>query len=185
MSLFRYSILVFVLLAAGASVALGAQAPTVSVSPMTQDADVGQEFPVTATISNGGSESTAPLTAHLEIIDPTRAGSVDAEDWVPDLNTQIGTLAPGESKEVVWNLVPISGGAFAVYVVTLAEGAGSTPNEVVVASPAIPVDVREVRTLNAGGALPVSLAVPLVLLVGLVGLRLRGRRRNSSVVVDA
>ncbi|MDH3227445.1 MAG: hypothetical protein OEM67_10205, partial [Thermoleophilia bacterium] len=117
-----------------------------------------------------------PLTAHLEIIDPTRASSVDAEDWVPDLNTQIGTLGPGESKRVTWNLVPISGGNFAVYVVTLAEGAGKGANEAVTASAAIPVDVREVRSLNAGGALPVSIAVPLLLLLALVAVRLRERR---------
>ena len=180
MSLARQLLLLAAALVASVQLALGAGTPTVSISPTTQDSEVGREFPVTATISNGGDESTAPLTAHLEIIDPTRAGSVDAEDWVPDLNSQIGVLGPGESTDVVWNLVPISGGTFAVYVVALAEDAGSAPDETVVASTAIPVDVLEVRTLNAGGALPVSLAVPLVLLLALAGLRIRSRRRASA-----
>lgn len=167
-----------------AAAASATAAPVVSVTPASQDAEVGAPFRVTATITNPDTESSAPLTAHLEIIDPTRAGSVDAEDWVPDLNTPVGRLAPGTSKDITWELVPISGGTFAVYVVTLPEASGATAGQRVASSDAIPVAVAEVRTLNAGGALPVSLAVPLALLFGLLALRLRARRGEARAVVD-
>lgn len=164
--------------------AIAAPVPRVSVRPQTQQAEVGRQFTVTATVTNVGDRVTSPLTAHLEIVDPTRAGTVDAEDWVADLNTPVGVLAPGASATVAWRLRPIAGGRFAVYVVALAESAGRAPGDEVVASNAIPVDVREVRTLNAGGALPVSLAVPATLIVGLglVGMRRRrlGRLPRST-----
>lgn len=55
----------------------------------------------------------------------------------------------------------------------LSESAGSVRNEAVAPSTAIPV---EVRTLIAGGALPVSVALPLVVLGALVLVRPRTRR---------
>ena len=165
---------------ATAPLAIGAEVPTLGVSPTSQDAQVGKEFTVTATLENPGTEATVPLTAHLEVIDPARAGSVDAEDWVPDLNAQVGKLAPGAAKRVRWKLTPIAGGNYAVYVVAIPESAGASPGAVVVSSQAIPVDVREVRTLNAGGAFPVSIAVPVVLLVGLLGLRVRARKAERG-----
>lgn len=165
-----------------APLARAADAPTVSVTPTSESAEVGKSFTVTATVENSGTDATKPLTAHLEIVDPTRAGSVDAEDWVPDLNQQIGQLAPGASKDVTWDLVPISGGNFAVYVVTLPESAGSSADQAVSISRAIPVDVTEARTLNAGGALPVAVAVPVVLIVALLLLRLRARRAERVAV---
>lgn len=164
--------------------AIAVPVPRVSVSPQTQQAEVGKQFTVTATITNVGDRATSPLTAHLEIVDPTRAGTVDAEDWVADLNTPVGALAPGASGTVRWRLRPIAGGRFAVYVVALPESAGRAPGEGVVASSAIPVDVREVRTLNAGGALPVSLAVPAALIVGLALVRMRRRRLGRLLRVS-
>lgn len=158
----------------------GAATPTVSVAPPTQGARVGDPFTVTATVANPAARSTTPLTAHLEIIDPTRAGSVDAEDWVPDLNTTIGALAPGEAHDVRWELTPIAGGTFAVYVVALPESAGRVAGPVA-SSDAIPVDVTEVRTLNAGGALPVPILIPLILVALLVVVRLVARRAEGVV----
>ena len=76
--------------------------------------------------------------------------------------TVFGALAPGEAHDVRWELTPIAGGTFAVYVVALPESAGRVAGPVA-SSDAIPVDVTEVRTLNAGGALPVSILIPLIL----------------------
>ncbi len=180
----RGALLLALALAGGAPAQAGAAATpadiAVSLDRSAQSARVGSSFTLTATLENRGPAAAPPLTAHLEIIDPTRRGSVDAEDWVRDLNIAVPGLAAGARTRVSWELVPIAPGNFTVYVVSVPESSSRSGGAPVSAGGSAAVAVADARTLSAGGALPVAVATPLLVLgaLGLSRARRRGRARR-------
>jgi len=77
---------------------------------------------------------------------------------------------------VDWQLQAVNVGTFDVYVVLLPDASTTAGTGPLVVSPPVHVTVKARATLNAGGALPVAIAVPL--LISLLALAIRLRRRR-------
>lgn len=147
-----------------------------TIDPSNVDVVLGENFDITVTVSNDGIDPTPPLVIHLDITDPDQFTSVDPEDWTATLSQRIGSIEPGESVTVNWNLQPISPGTFSTYAVALSPGVDS-----VAASNVVGVNVSDQRTLNPGGILPVSLAAPSIVgVLLLMQMRFARRIRRSE-----
>ncbi len=144
---------------------------TIDVTPSTSAVEVGGDFTLEIVVTNTGDTETSALAVHLDITDPTGVGSVDPEDWSSTLTRQIGTLAPGAVRTISWDVKPISGGDFRAYVVVLPEAPGTD----IWTSDGIALVVNEQRSINPEGVLPVVVAAPAVIGLGLIS-RLRRRR---------
>ncbi|SDW35943.1 hypothetical protein SAMN05421504_101372 [Amycolatopsis xylanica] len=134
---------------------------------------VGERITLTSTVTNSGQEPTPLRLAHLNIVSLTPSVYVDPEDWSSDRTQEIEPLEPGESVKLTWPIQAVSAGTFDVYTVLLPTSPGP-----LTVSPAVRVDVAGRRALDAGGALPVVLAVPLALGLGAGAFRYRLRKNR-------
>ncbi len=148
----------------------------VSVSKSEVSALTGDTFTFTSEITNTGSESTPPLIANLGFVALDRSTYIDPEDWSPQRTLVVDPIAPGSSATQSWTVKPVLKGEVAAYVVVLPSSPTLATAGPLVSSPAIYLHVGEHRTLNPGGVLPVVLAVPGVLALAFVGLRVAGKR---------
>ncbi|RSM85512.1 hypothetical protein DMH04_17330 [Kibdelosporangium aridum] len=169
----RISALLAILFTTAAPYAAAAQDAPISV---TLDQDqigtfVGRVHSVESQITNRSSAPSGTVIAHLNVasVDGTY---VDLEDWSADVTKPV-SLSPGESTTVAWDFQAVNAGSFTVYVVLVPDKGP------LVASSAIRVDVAEQQTLDAGGALPVAIAIPLLLGLGTLGLRYRIRQKTQ------
>lgn len=168
------ALLVTALLACGLPWAAGAPAGLTATSAQSRlTTSVGRHLDYRVSIVNGGSSATGQLLAHLDIASVTGSAYVDPEDWSAERSQFLPALAPGAATEVTWDVQAVSPGTFALYVVVLPAGASASAGGQLVVSTPTRVEVAERRTLNAGGALPVAVAVPVLL--GLLALAVRTR----------
>ena len=133
----------------------------VTVAPSRHSTVIGARFTFRSQLTNPGSAPTGQLIAHLNVASLTSDVYVDPEDWSSRRTVELPTLSAGAGAEVLWEIQAVNAGRFAVYVVVLPSTA--TDGGVAAVSPPVHVHVSGRRTLNAGGALPVVLAVPLLL----------------------
>jgi hypothetical protein len=164
-------------LLASVPTAAPAGAVTVSAARSELTAAVGQHFDYRARVVNDGSAPTGPLLAHLNVASLTTDVYVDPEDWSSSRSTAVPPLATGAGTELSWHLQAVSPGSFDVYLVILPTATASSAQRLFV-SPPTHVRVTARRTLNAGGALPVVVAVPVLLAVATLASR---RRRERSI----
>lgn len=162
----------------------GAPAPTL-VGPVTVTVDqdrhstvIGNRFTFRSRLANPGAAPTGPLIAHLNVASLTSDVYVDPEDWSSQRTLEVPPLQPGAGTTLSWALQAVNAGSFAVYVVVLPGGRASAGADALVVSPPLHLDVAGRRTLNAEGALPVVLGVPVVLGLLAVGARRRFRRTS-------
>jgi hypothetical protein len=155
----------------------------VTVDENRADTAVGDRLNIRSTITNRGSTPTGPLVAHLNVATLDRDVYVDLEDWTARPTLELDSLAAGAGTPVSWDVQTVNAGRFKVYAVVLPKddhrimGTTSARTNSLVVSPPVHVTVAGRRTLNAGGALPVALAVPLLLgLLLAAGTRYRLRR---------
>ena len=134
---------------------------------------VGDKFTLDSTVSNPGQEETGPLLAHLNVVSLTSAVYVDPEDWSSDRTVELDPLEPEDSEPVEWDVQAVNAGTFAIYVVLLPDGAGP-----LAVSPPVHLKVAGRRTLNAGGALPVAVVIPVLLGLAAAAVRFRQWRRR-------
>lgn len=146
---------------------------TVVVEPADASVDLGQSVDLTVTLTNTGSDPVADLTAHLDVTQLGKAGSVDPEDWTATLSRPVGELAAGTSLDVAWTVQPISPGDFILYAVALAPGRSD-----VAASDVMAISVADRRSLNPQGVLPAVVGVPVLLGLLLAERMRRDRRRR-------
>jgi hypothetical protein len=168
------------LLAAGAL--LGASAPAAARAAAELSATVdepristqlGRSFEVRSTITNAGARAASGLVAHLSVLSLRSDPYVDPEDWSPHRVVFLDPIPAGGSRTLRWRMTAVNAGRFGVYVTVLStrRGAAPAPN-----TPTIDVRVSERRTLNAGGILPLAIAIPALL--GGLAIVLRLRRRG-------
>jgi hypothetical protein len=139
---------------------------------------VGERVTLSSKIGNPGAEPSGQILAHLNVVSLTDSVYVDPEDWSSERTLQVPPLPAGASTTLSWELQAVNAGSFAVYVVVLPDGSASTGADAPVVSPLLHVEVAGRRTLNAEGALPVVLGVPIVL--GLLAVGARRRLRRTS-----
>lgn len=175
-----------VLAAAMISIGVAAPAPAMAVAPDTVKVAVdpthvetvlGDRFAITTEFTNTGSTATGPLLAHLNVASISGSVYVDPEDWSSNRSRGI-SLQPGESRTLTWPLQAVNSGNFAVYVVVLPFDTATAGNEPLAVSPMIRLEVTTRSTLSAGGALPIALAIPVLLGLATAGTRLRLRRQR-------
>jgi hypothetical protein len=148
----------------------------VTVDRASHAAVLGDRFTVRARIANHGNATTDPLIADLNVTSVTTAVYVDLEDWSASRTHELPPLEPGTSTALSFELQAVNAGRFNVYVVVLPNGASSAGTGPLSVSPPLLVTVAGRRTLSAGGALPVAVAVPALLGVALAVVRIRLRR---------
>jgi hypothetical protein len=141
----------------------------VAQSPARVSTRLGDEFRFTTTVSNRGAAVLSGLVAHLNIASWDRDVYVDPEDWSSQRTRYLAPLAPGQSREIRWTVKAVNPGHFAIYAAVLDHRRPA-------AGPELDVRVTERRTINSGGVLPLALAVPGLLGLAMVGVRLRRPR---------
>jgi hypothetical protein len=165
-------------LCAPTAVAAARSQPTTSVT-VTLDrteinAVIGQRITIRARVTNSGQAPTDRSIAHLNVA--SLSGTyVDLEDWTAGPTQAVSPIPPGSSALVSWDIQAVNAGSFDVYAVLLPNGPSSSGRGPVYASAPAHVTVTSRRTLNAGGSLPIVVAVPAVL--GCVAVATRYRRR--------
>lgn len=155
----RLLVVVAALLITAAPAAAAASTVEVAFTETSVSAVVGQRLALQSRVTNTGTTPTEPLIAHINVASLDASVYVDLEDWSSEVTFELAPLAPGASQLVNWELQAVNAGEFGIYVVVLPR-AGSAP-------PAVSAPLRAAvagrRTLSAGGALPVIVAVPVVL----------------------
>jgi hypothetical protein len=139
---------------------------------------IGDRFTLPSVVANTGTAATDRVVAHLDVVSLTSDVYVDPEDWSGIRSRDLAPIPPGGRTPVDWELQAVNAGSFDVYVVLLPNGPASAGAGPLAVSPPVHVTVAPRQTLSAGGALPVAVAVPLVL--GLVAAALRYRRRRTD-----
>jgi hypothetical protein len=155
--------------------------PEIQLDRASVSARLGTSFSFSSTLRTGPAGSTGPLVAHLNVVSMDPSTYVDPEDWSSARTRYLLPLAPGTTRQIRWSVKAVNSGRFTIYV-TAVPSPGSSP--IAVSSP-LRVDVKERRTLNSGGVLPLALAVPaMVLAIGALSRRLGspsiGRVRRYS-----
>ena len=158
--------------AAGAPAAPAGPAVEITQDKATARTVVGERFSFTSTVRATGEQPAGELIAHLNIMALDPEVYVDPEDWSGERTQYIHDLKPGEERRLDWAVQTVNDGQFVIYVALASEGAGSS----VVAGPGIRADVASQRVINAGGILPIALAVPGGLVVLAVAAQVRRRR---------
>jgi hypothetical protein len=148
----------------------------VTLDRARQATTMGDRLTVRARIANVGTTTTDPLIADLNVTSVTAAVYVDLEDWSASRTHELPPLKPGASTALSFELKAVNAGRFNVYVVVLANGASPDGTGSLAVSPPLLVTVAGRRTLSAGGALPVAVAVPVLLGLALAVARIRLRR---------
>ncbi|HSV66547.1 MAG TPA: hypothetical protein VLJ59_11650 [Mycobacteriales bacterium] len=141
------------------------------------DAVLGDRFIVRVGLANAGTVPTDRLIAHLNVASLTSDVYVDPEDWSSSRTLEVDPLGLGGGTSLEWELHAVNAGSFDVYAVLLPVGAAAGGGPLVVGGP-VHVTVAGRQTLSAGGALPVVVAVPVLL--GLAAALVRYRLRRTS-----
>jgi hypothetical protein len=163
----------------GAAATPAAGVRVVSEQPAIGTA-VGRHFDYRISLVNDSGAPTGRLLAHLNVASVTGSAYVDPEDWSADRSRFLPALAPGATASLSWDVQAVSPGTFDVYVVVLPAGAGAEAGHGLVVSSPTRVEVTARRTLNAGGALPVVIAVPVLLGLAALATGARARTRRGS-----
>jgi hypothetical protein len=165
------------LLAAGALLPAGA-APAASAAPVLSatvdrariSTQLGRSFEVRSTITNSGTSAASGLVAHLSVLSLREDPYVDPEDWSPRRVVFLDPIPAGGARSLTWRMTAVNAGTFGVYVTVLPAGGGARPAP---NTPTIAVRVAQRRTLDAGGILPLAIAIPALLGGLAIVLRLR------------
>ena len=151
---------------------------SVAVSLTEMSSVTGETFSFTSEITNDGSGASPQLVANLNIVSLDEDTYIDPEDWSPERTVIVPAIGAGSSATLTWTVNPILNGEVALFVVVLPNSPEAAAASPVAASPAISLHVSEHRSLNPGGVLPVVIAVPSVLAVAFLGLRVSRRRTH-------
>jgi len=166
--------------AAGTPLAVSTAAPpsaasaavSIQLDPTAISTGIGQRFSFSSTLRNNSDQPMPGVIAHLNVLSLDPGVYVDPEDWSSRRTSYVGSLPARASTRLAWTAQAVNSGRFVVYVaVTTKQGTGD-----VSASNALRLAVAQQRTLDAGGVLPLAVAMPTTVLL-LMGLAARRRRR--------
>ena len=149
---------------------------SVTVDRTEISAQLGRKFVFRSTIRNDGPASVSGLIANLNVVSLRDGVYVDPEDWSSQRTRYLDPLSAGASTTITWDVHAVNGGVLGLFVAVLPKsGAGLPPPT----SPLVRLTVAEKKTLNAGGILPLALAIPA--LIGLLTLGVGFRRRRQPI----
>jgi hypothetical protein len=162
-------------------VALAAAAPAQAAVSITNDrtaitTKLGHKFTFRSRIENRSATAAGNLVAHLNVVDLTGHTYVDPEDWSSHRTRYLTPIPPGRSTTVMWPMNAVNAGTIGLYIAVLPRS--GTPVRPVT-SPTLRLRIRDRRTLNSGGILPLALGIPGA--IGLLALGVRSSRRRSRM----
>ena len=162
-------------------VALAFAAPAQAAVSVTNDriaitTKLGHKFTFRSRIENRGTTAAGDLVAHLNVVDLTGHTYVDPEDWSSHRTRYLAPIPPGGSTTVTWPMNAVNAGTIGLYIAVLPRS--GTPTRPVT-SPTLRLRIRDRRTLNSGGILPLALGIPGA--IGLLALGARSSRRRSRM----
>jgi len=173
--------LVAVVLAAAAvpfvhSPTAGAAAPgagivTVELDRARVTTRIGHHVSFTSTIRGTTDQRLTGAVAHLNVLSPDGSVYVDPEDWSSDRTKPLPTLPAHGAHRLTWTVNAVNRGHIVLYVTVVADG-----HDEVDASGPLRATVIAERTINAGGVLPIGVAIPTIALA-LLALTRRRRRQ--------
>jgi hypothetical protein len=161
-------------LAADAGASGGAPTLSVAVDRIRIATGLGDAFVFRSTITNTGSAAASRPVAHLNVLSLRDGVYVDPEDWSANRTRYLGDIPAGGSRTTTWRMSAVTAGSFVVYVAVLTRAAAAEPPTT---GPAIRVAVAGRETLNPGGILPLTLGIPALIALLMVGVALRRGRR--------
>lgn len=133
---------------------------------------LGHKFIFHSRIENRGATAATGLVAHLNVVDLTEHTYVDPEDWSSQRTRYLAPIQGGGSTTLTWRLNAVNAGTIGIYVAVLPRsGAPVAP----VTGPTVRVSIKERRSLNSGGILPLALGIPGFLGALALGVRLQRR----------
>jgi hypothetical protein len=134
---------------------------------------LGRKFVVHSRIENRGSAVAADLVAHLNVVDLSGHTYVDPEDWSSQRTRYLAPIPPGGSTTLTWRLNAVNAGTIGIYIAVLPRsGAPVRPTT----GPTVRVSIKERRSLNSAGILPLALGIPGFLGALALGVKLKRRR---------
>lgn len=150
----------------------------ITVDTTTAVVDTGEPVFFQTTVKNQGDEESPSLILAMNIINLDEEGDVvDPEDWAPERTQYLEELEPGETVDIPWEVNPILGGDYMIYMVLIptpeTEDASSWP----ITSAGIHITVDAVVSVNPGGITPYAVGMPLTLLSMIVGITWYRRRQ--------
>ena len=155
-----------------------------SVADLTVTADrtkiavpLGGKFSFRTTITNRGSAPASGLIAHLNVLDLTGNTYVDPEDWSTTRTRYLDPIPPGGSATINFSGQAVNHGSLGLYVAILDRQGTPRPP---LTAPAIRLDVRARRTLNAEGIAPLAAGVPALLALLTLGVSFSRRFRRDG-----
>lgn len=150
---------------------------SITTEPTRVATGLGERFSFRTTITNGGATTSPSLIAHLNILSLRDGTYVDPEDWSSDRTRYLGPLPAGGLRTITWNIHAVNTGRLAAYVTVLPS---DNPDSPPTTGTVVRFEVSERDTLNAGGILPLALAVPAALGLLAGATHLARRRRHGA-----
>ena len=149
---------------------------SVTVDRTEISAQLGRTFLFRSTIRNDGPASVSGLIANLNVVSLRDGVYVDPEDWSSQRTHYLDPLPAGASTTITWHVHAVNGGLLGLVVTVLREnGVALTP----ATSPLVRLTVAEKTTLNAGGILPLVLAIPALIGILTLGVGFRRKRQPT------
>jgi hypothetical protein len=134
---------------------------------------LGHKFVFHSTIRNNGTASAGGLVAHLNVVDLSGHTYVDPEDWSSHRTVYLAPIPSGSSTTVSWPMNAVNSGTIGVYVAVLPRSGAPVPP---ITGPTLRVRIKDRKTLNSGGILPLALGLPALLGLAALGVRFRRGR---------
>jgi hypothetical protein len=150
--------------------------PRVETKASELSGTAGQYVKLPARITNTSKTPLKGIVAYVTLVETTEGqkAPVDLEDWSAHRALTIGSLAPGQYRDVSWSLRLIKGGDYVLYAIAIERDSSRAA-----VGPEVPLTVTAHKNLNPGGVLSVALGVPIIAGVALFG-PVFVRRRNLS-----
>ncbi|MDQ2909413.1 MAG: hypothetical protein M3R39_00065 [Actinomycetota bacterium] len=167
----RIALVTVALLLASAPAAYAASNLAVSNDRVAITIKLGHKFVFHSRIENQGAAAASDLVAHLNVLDLSGHTYVDPEDWSSHRTRYLEPIPAGSSTTLTWRMNAVNAGTIGVYVAVLPRSGAPVPPTT---GPTVRVRIRDRKTLNAGGILPLALGIPGFL--GLLALGVRFRR---------
>jgi hypothetical protein len=139
----------------------------------TLTTNLGHKFVFHSRIENRRASAATGLVAHLNVVDLTGHTYVDPEDWSSQRTRYLAPIAPGGSTTLTWRMNAVNSGTIGVYVAVLPRSGAPVPPTT---GPTVRVSIKDRKTLNSGGILPLALGIPGA--IGLLALSVRSLRRR-------
>ncbi len=154
----------------------------ISISMDSKTVKTGDSLNFDTVVTNAGTEKSPPVIVAMNIINLSKTGDVvDPEDWSPERTQYVGSLPPGKSSTLSWQVNAVLDGNYMVYIVAIPEPESEGTSTQAVASRGLHLSVTKFTRLNPGGVLPYAIGVPVVVVLAIfLVFKLRNRQVDAG-----